>query len=132
MTMTDPIADMLTRIRNAIMAKHEKVDIPSSKMKESIAKLLKEEGYIENYKKLQDTKQGIIRIKLKYNENNQGVIRKIERVSKPGLRVHVNKDKIPLALSGYGVSVLSTSRGIMTDRQARESGIGGEVLLQVW
>ncbi len=132
MTMTDPIADMLTRIRNASMARHDKVDIPSSKMKTDIAKILKDEGYIENYKILDDNKQNIIRIHLKYDNDGSGVIRKIERVSKPGCRVYVGKAEVPYVLRGFGVVILSTSRGIMNDRDARKAKVGGEVLLKVW
>jgi small subunit ribosomal protein S8 len=132
MTMTDPIADMLTRIRNASMAKHEKVDIPSSKMKIAIAKILKDEGYIESYKILEDNKQNIIRIHLKYDNDGSGVITKIERVSRPGCRVYVAKDEVPYVLRGFGVVILSTSRGIMNDRDARKAKVGGEVLLKIW
>ena len=132
MAMTDPIADMLTRIRNANMAKHDKVDIPSSKMKTEIASILKDEGYIEDYKILEDNKQNIVRIHLKYDNDGVAVIRKIERVSRPGCRVYVGKDEVPYVLRGFGVVILSTSGGIMNDRDARKSKVGGEVLLKVW
>ena len=132
MAMTDPIADMLTRVRNASMAKHEKVDIPSSKMKTEIAKILKDEGYIVNYKILEDNKQNIIRIHLKYDNDGTGVIKKIERVSKPGCRVYVGRDEVPSVLRGFGIVILSTSRGVMNDRDARKAKVGGEVLLKVW
>jgi small subunit ribosomal protein S8 len=132
MTMTDPIADMLTRVRNATLAKHEKVDIPSSRLKIAIAKILTEEGYIESYKTLEDKKQNVIRIHLKYDADKKGAIENIERVSKPGRRVYVGKDEIPYTLRGYGISILSTSKGVLTDRDARKEQIGGEVLLRVW
>lgn len=132
MTMTDPIADMLTRIRNANMAKQDKVDIPSSRMKTEIAKILKDEGYIENYKILEDNKQNIIRIHLKYDSDGLGVIRKIERASRPGCRVYVGRDEVPYVLRGFGVVVLSTSKGVLSDRDARKAKVGGEVLLKVW
>ncbi len=130
--MTDPIADMLTRIRNAQMAKHESVDISSSKMKLAIAKILKEEGYILDYKELQDNKHKIIRIRLKYIDDGDLVIKKIERVSRPGRRVYVNSKEIPQVLRGYGISILSTSKGVMTDQRARKEKVGGEVLVKVW
>ena len=132
MAMTDPIADMLTRIRNANMAKHDKVDIPSSKMKTEIARILKDEGYIEDYKILEDNKQNIIRIHLKYGNDGVGVIRKIERASRPGCRVYVGKDEVPYVLRGFGVVILSTSKGMLSDRDARKAKVGGEVLLKVW
>jgi len=132
MTMTDPIADMLTRIRNANMVRHEKVDIPSSKIKESIAQILKDEGYIENFKIIEDVRQNIIRIQLKYDVDKKAVISKIERVSKPGRRVYVGNDEIPSVLRGYGVSVISTPKGILTDRNARKEKVGGEVLFKIW
>ena len=131
MSMTDPIADMLTRIRNGIQAKHEKVDIPSSKLKENIAKVLSEEGYISGYKVIEDNKQNIIRIHLKYDDDT-GVITKIRRVSKPGRRVYVKADKVPRVLRGFGVGVISTSKGVVSDQKAREEHIGGEFLLEVW
>ncbi len=132
MAMTDPIADMLTRIRNAQMAKHENVDMFSSKMKLSIAEILKDEGYILDYKELKDDKHNIIRINLKYVDEGEVVIKNLERVSKPGRRVYVNAKEIPLTLRGYGVSILSTSKGVITDKKARSEKVGGEVLLRVW
>ena len=130
--MTDPIADMLTRIRNALMVKHDKVNIPSSKVKTNIAILLKEEGYIKNYKLIKDKKQGIIRIYLKYDNNNNNIIQGIQRISKPGNRIYVSKDKIPKVLNGLGVALISTSRGVLSDRICRKKGIGGEVTGYVW
>lgn len=132
MAMTDPIADMLTRIRNAQMAKHENVDMFSSKMKLSIAEILKDEGYILDYKELKEDKHNIIRIHLKYVDDGEVVIKNLERVSKPGRRVYVNAKEIPLTLRGYGVSILSTSKGVITDKKARNEKVGGEVLLRVW
>ena len=130
--MTDPIADMLTRIRNGVSAKFEMVDVPSSKIKESIAKILVQEGYIESYKVLEDNKQNILRMHLKYDKGKEGPISKIMRVSKPGRRVYVDSDDIPLVLRGYGIAILSTSKGVITDKDARKAGIGGEVICKVW
>ncbi|MBN2223151.1 MAG: 30S ribosomal protein S8 [Deltaproteobacteria bacterium] len=130
--MTDPIADMLTRIRNGVSAKFEIVDVPSSKIKEAIARILVQEGYIESYKVLEDNKQNILRMHLKYDKGKDGVISKVMRVSKPGRRVYVDKGDIPLVLRGYGIAILSTSRGVITDKQARKAGIGGEVICKVW
>lgn len=130
--MTDSIADMLTRIRNGGMAKFNEVDIPSSRPKVNIAKILLEEGYIKDFEIIKDKKQGILRIYLKYGSSEQGVIRGIKRISKPGRRVYVKKDKIPFMLSGLGIYILSTSKGIMSDKQARVSNIGGELLCSVW
>ncbi|HHU61268.1 MAG: 30S ribosomal protein S8 [Bacillota bacterium] len=132
MVMTDPIADMLTRIRNANSVKHESVDIPRSKLKEELARLLKEEGFIKEYKAIEDDKQGIIRVYLKYDINRGHVIQGIKRISKPGLRVYANKDEVPRVLGGLGMAVLSTSQGIISDRTARQEGIGGEVICYVW
>lgn len=132
MTMTDPIADMLTRIRNANIVYHDSVEIPGSKMKLAVAKILKEEGYVRDYTYFDDGKQGILRVYLKYGANKEKVITGIKRISKPGLRVYANKDEVPRVLSGLGIAILSTSKGIMTDRQAREEGIGGEVICYVW
>ena len=129
---SDPIGDMLTKIMNAILARHEKVDIPRSKIKEQIAKILQDEGFIKNYKCIEDRKQGIIRIYLKFGPQNETVINGIKRISKPGLRIYVEKEKIPEVLAGLGVVILSTSRGVITDKEARASGIGGEVLCYVW
>jgi len=132
MVMTDPIADFLTRIRNACRANFEQVDVPSSKMKLGIAKLLKEEGYIKNYKLIKDKRQGILRVYLKYDETNTPIIGGLERVSKPSCRVYVRHDKIPPVLSGYGTAILSTSRGVLTDREARKQKVGGELVCRVW
>jgi small subunit ribosomal protein S8 len=130
--MTDPIADMLTRIRNANMVKHQKVDIPSSTMKVNIASVLKQEGYIKNYKVISDNLQGVLRIYLKYIEDKDGVINEIKRISKPGGRVYVKADEIPAVKSGLGVVILSTSKGIITDSAARKAGLGGEIICTVW
>jgi len=132
MVMTDPIADFLTQIRNACMANHERVDVPSSKIKLSIAKLLKEEGYINNYKLVKDKKQGTLRVYLKYDNKNVPIIEGLERISKPSCRVYVRHDKIPYVLNGYGTVILSTSKGVLTDREARKQKIGGELLCKVW
>tara|TARA_B100000315_G_scaffold111136_1_gene101939 strand:+ start:3101 stop:3493 length:393 start_codon:yes stop_codon:yes gene_type:complete len=130
--MTDPIADMLTRIRNALMAKHDKVNIPMSKVKTDIAILLKEEGYIKNYKLIKDKKQGIVRVYLKYDNDNNNVINGIQRISKPGNRIYVSKNNIPKVLNGLGIALISTSRGLLSDRTCRKEGIGGEVIGHVW
>ena len=132
MTLNDPIADMLTRIRNANTAGHELVDVPRSKIKEELAKILKEEGFIRDYEFIKDNKQGVLRIYLKYGPEKERVITGIERVSRPGLRVYVGKDEIPRVLGGLGIAILSTSKGVMTDKKARREGIGGEVLCRVW
>jgi len=132
MSVTDPLADMLTRIRNAYTAKHGKVDIPASNMKISIAKILKSEGYIKNYKLLKEQGHGILRLYLKYQESNQGIITGLKRVSKPGRRVYVKKKDIPFVLNGMGIAVLSTSKGILTDREARKQNVGGELLCGIW
>ncbi len=132
MSMTDPIADMLTRIRNALMAKHDKVNIPMSKVKTDIAILLKEEGYIKNYKLIKDKKQGIVRVYLKYDNDNNNVINGIQRISKPGNRIYVSKNNIPKVLNGLGIALISTSRGLLSDRTCRKEGIGGEVIGHVW
>ena len=129
--MNDPIADMLTRIRNANAQKHETVDIPASKLKKSIAEILLEEGYIKAFEEIDDNAQGIIRITLKY-VNKQKVIRGLKRISKPGLRVYATKDNLPKVINGLGIALISTSKGIMTDKKARNEGIGGEVLAYVW
>ena len=129
--MTDPIADMLTRIRNANTAKHDTVDVPSSKLKKSIAEILLDEGYIKGYEEIEDGVQGTIRITLKY-VNKQKVITGLKRISKPGLRVYATKDELPKVLGGLGIALISTSKGIMTDKNARKEGIGGEVLAFVW
>ena len=131
MQMSDVIADMLTRIRNANNAKHETVDIPASNMKKSIAEILLSEGYIKGYNVIDDGKQGIIRITLKYN-GKQKTIQGLRRVSKPGLRVYVGADELPRVLRGLGIAIVSTSKGVMTDKQARNANVGGEVLAFVW
>ena len=132
MNTTDPIADMLTRIRNANSAKHKTVDIPSSKMKVSIAEILFKEGYIKSFEIINDEKQGIIRVTLKYDEKGTIVIDGIKRISKPGLRVYANKEELPKVLNGLGTAIISTSQGLKTDKEAREAGIGGEVLAYIW
>ena len=132
MQITDPIADMLTRIRNASNAKHETVDIPASNMKKSIADILTTEGYIKGYQIVEDGKQGIIRIALKYGPNKSQIITGIRRVSKPGLRIYSNVEDMPKVMKGLGVAILSTSKAIMTDKQARKANVGGEVLAFVW
>lgn len=132
MHITDPIADMLTRIRNANSAKHETVDIPASNMKKAIAQILLDEGYITAYKVIEDEKQGVIRVTLKYGENKSQVITGLRRVSKPGLRIYSNVEDMPKVMKGLGVAIISTSKGIMTDREARKQNVGGEVLAFVW
>ena len=132
MQITDPIADMLTRIRNAGAAKHDTVDVPASKMKKSIAQILLDEGYIKNFQVIEDGIQGVIRITLKYNQNKEKVITGLRRVSKPGLRVYVGADELPRVLRGLGIAIISTSKGVMTDKKAREAHIGGEVLAFIW
>jgi len=131
MNITDPIADMLTRIRNANAQRHETVDVPSSKLKKSIAEILLEEGYIKGFEEIEDGVQGTIRISLKY-VNKQKVIAGLKRISKPGLRVYATKDELPKVLGGLGIALISTSKGIMTDKKARQEGVGGEVLAFVW
>ena len=131
MNITDPIADMLTRIRNANAQKHESVDVPSSKLKKSIAEILLEEGYIKAFEEIDDNSQGILRISLKY-VNKEKAISGLKRVSKPGLRVYATKDEIPKVIGGLGIALISTSKGIMTDKKARQEGVGGEVLAFVW
>ncbi len=130
--MTDPIADMLTRIRNANMAKLEKVDVPASKMKIELTKILKEKGFIKSFKVLRDRKQGVIRVSLKYLEGQEKVITGLKRISKPGRRIYVDKTEVPRVMGGYGIAILSTSKGIMTDEVCRREGVGGEVLCSVW
>ena len=132
MHITDSIADMLTRIRNAGAAKHETVDVPASKMKKAIAQILLDEGYIKSFQLIEDGKQGIIRIVLKYGENKTSVISGLRRVSKPGLRIYTNCEDMPKVMKGLGVAIISTSKGIMTDKQARKENVGGEVLAFVW
>lgn len=132
MQITDPIADMLTRIRNANTAKHETVDVPASNMKKSIAEILNEEGYIAGYQVIDDGKQGVIRITLKYGPNKEKVISGLKRVSKPGLRIHAGAEELPRVLKGLGIAIISTSKGVMTDKAARKLNVGGEVLAFVW
>ena len=132
MTMTDPIADMLTRIRNANVVKHETVDVPASNMKKELARILLEEGFIRGYDVIEDGKQGIIRIQLKYGQTGERVISGLKRISKPGMRVYADKHEVPRVLNGLGISIISTSKGILTDKQARKENVGGEVLAYVW
>ena len=132
MHITDPIADMLTRIRNANSAKHETVDFPASNMKKASAQILLDEGYIASYKVIEDEKQGVIRVTLKYGENKAQVITGLRRVSKPGLRIYSNVEDMPKVMKGLGIAIVSTSKGIMTDREARKQNVGGEVLAFVW
>lgn len=132
MVMTDPIADMLTRIRNANSVYHDKVEIPGSKLKESLAALLKDEGFIKDFEVVADSKQNMIRVSLKYGSNREKVISGLKRISKPGLRVYAKKDQLPRVLGGLGIAIISTSKGLMTDKNARKDGLGGEVLAYVW
>ncbi len=132
MVMTDPIADFLTRIRNANTVHHDKVEAPASNVKKAIAELLKQEGYIKDYETVEDGKQGVLRLYLKYGGNKQRVITGLKRISKPGLRVYARKDQIPKVLGGLGIAIVSTSQGILTDKQARQAGLGGEVICYVW
>ena len=132
MTMTDPIADMLTRIRNANVVKHETVDVPASNMKKELSRILLEEGFIRGYDVIEDGKQGRIRIQLKYGQSGERVISGLKRISKPGMRVYAAKDEIPKVLNGLGISVISTSKGVLTDKQARKENVGGEVICYVW
>jgi len=132
MVMTDPIADMLTRIRNANSAKHATVTIPSSNIKKAIAEILLEEGYIKDFKCIDDDKQGMIEVTLKYGEDDSRVIAGIKRISKPGLRIYASKEEVPKVLNGLGIAILSTSKGIMTDKKARQNNVGGEVICYVW
>ena len=132
MNITDPIADMLTRIRNANSAKFKTVDVPSSKMKKAIAETLLEEGYIKSFEEIEEGTQGVIRITLKYDENGNRVMDGFKRISKPGLRIYASKDELPKVLNGLGIALISTSKGIMTDKEARKQGIGGEVLAYIW
>lgn len=132
MVMTDPIADMLTRIRNANMVRHEKLEIPASNVKKQIAEILKREGFIRGVEYIEDNKQGIIRIFLKYGANNQRVITGLKRISKPGLRVYAKTNEVPRVLNGLGIAIVSTSQGVLTDKEARAKQAGGEVLAYVW
>ncbi|MCM3762369.1 30S ribosomal protein S8 [Alkalihalobacillus oceani] len=132
MVMTDPIADMLTRIRNANTVRHEKLELPASKVKKEIADILKREGFIRDYEYIEDNKQGVIRIFLKYGSTNERVITGLKRISKPGLRVYAKANELPRVLGGLGIALVSTSKGVMTDKDARNQQVGGEVLAYVW
>jgi small subunit ribosomal protein S8 len=132
MVMTDPIADLLTRIRNANVVHHDKVEIPASKIKRAVIQILKEEGFVKDFEVLSDGKQGILRVSLKYGPERDRVITGIKRISKPGLRVYAKKEQLPKVLGGLGIAIISTSQGIMSDKQARKSGLGGEVIAFVW
>ncbi|NLW90606.1 MAG: 30S ribosomal protein S8 [Syntrophomonadaceae bacterium] len=132
MAITDPVADFLTRIRNGNMVMHESVEVPSSKLKLGLAAIMKDEGYIKDYEYIEDGKQGVIRIYLKYGANKRKVITGIKRISKPGLRVYVKRDEVPKVLGGLGTAVISTSHGLMTDKKARKQGLGGEVICYIW
>ncbi len=132
MTLSDPIADMLTRIRNANMVRKDYVDIPASKIKVAIARTMKDEGYVKYYKVIRDKKQGILRVFLKYGANNEPIIHGLTRVSKPGIRRYVSKDEIPNVLGGLGITVLSTSRGVLTGQDCKRARIGGEILCNIW
>ena len=132
MMITDPIADMLTRIRNALVARHESVEVPLSKMKKAIADILTEEGFINGYEVVEGEVQSVMKVNLKYGPNNEKVISGIKRISKPGLRVYANSEKLPVVLNGLGIAIISTSKGIMSDKKARAAHIGGEVLAYVW
>jgi small subunit ribosomal protein S8 len=132
MVMTDPIADMLTRIRNANMVRHESVELPASRIKREIADILKREGFIRDAEYIEDTKQGILRIFLKYGLNNEKVITGLKRISKPGLRVYARSTEVPRVLRGLGIALLSTNKGIVTDKEARQQRVGGEVLAYIW
>ena len=132
MQITDPVADLLTRLRNANSARHETVDVPCSNLKKAIVQILLEEGYIKNYQVIEDNKQGVIKITLKYGENKEQVISGLKKISKPGLRVYKSKDELPKVLRGLGIAIISTSKGVMTDKNARRENVGGEVLAFVW
>ena len=130
--MTDPVADFLTRVRNAIRAKQQKVDVPASKLKLEIARILKEEGYISNFKATEENGQKLLRVYLKYGNSNEAAISNLNRISKPGCRVYVGRTEIPRVLGGLGINILTTPKGVMTGRDARKSGVGGEILCEVW
>ncbi len=132
MSMTDPLADMLTRIRNACSVKHSRVDVPASKLKREVARVLAESRFIDNFAFIEDGKQGILRLYLRYDQNDNSIIRGLERVSKPGLRQYASKADVPRVLRGLGIAIVSTSKGVMTDKQARMNGVGGEILCSVW
>jgi small subunit ribosomal protein S8 len=132
MSLTDPVADFLTRIRNAIRARHQKLDVPASKLKAEIARILKEEGYISNFKTTEENGRAVLRVYLKYGANNEAAIRDLERVSRPGCRVYIGHDEIRRVQGGLGISIMTTPRGVMTGRQARREKVGGEVLCEIW
>jgi small subunit ribosomal protein S8 len=132
MNLTDPVADFLTRIRNAMRSRHQKLDVPASKLKAEIARILKEEGYIANYKPTEEAGMKVIRVYLKYSANNESVIRDLKRISRPGCRVYQGKDDIRRVQNGLGISIMTTPKGVMTGRQARREGVGGELLCEVW
>ena len=132
MNLTDPVADFLTRIRNAHRARHQKLDVPASRLKAEIARILKEEGYIANVKPVEEGGQQLLRVYLKYGPNNEAVIRDLQRISRPGCRVYVGKDEIRRVQGGLGISIMTTPKGVMTGRQARREGVGGEILCEVW
>jgi len=132
MSMTDPVADMLTRIRNANTARHDRVEVPASRLKEEIARILQDEGYIKSYRYMEDQKQGMLRIYLKYSSDKQKTISGIKRISKPGRRVYIGKSELPRVLNGLGIAIISTSRGVMTESDCKRTGVGGEVLCYVW
>ena len=132
MSMTDPIADMLTRIRNACQAKHPRVDVPASNLKRELARVLAESRFIENFAVIEDDKQGVLRLYLRYDRDNKSIIHGLKRVSRPGLRQYSGKTDIPRVLRGLGIAIVSTSKGVMTDREARAGGVGGEILCNVW
>ena len=132
MNLTDPVADFLTRIRNSMRARHQKLDVPASKLKAEIARILKEEGYIANYKPTEENGMKVIRVYLKYTTSNESVIRDLKRISRPGCRVYLGKDEIRRVQNGLGISIMTTPKGVMTGRQARREGVGGEILAEVW
>jgi len=132
MSLTDPVADFLARIRNAIHAKHQTVDVPASKLKLEIARILKEEGYVANYKAVEEGGHKLVRVYLKYGPDEEAIISSLARVSRPGCRVYVGRNEIPRVLGGMGISILTTPKGVMTGRQARKEGVGGEVLCEIW
>ncbi|HEU4636152.1 MAG TPA: 30S ribosomal protein S8 [Edaphobacter sp.] len=132
MNLTDPVADFLTRIRNSIRARHQKLDVPASRLKAEIARILKDEGYIANFKAVEENGQRILRVYLKYGTNNEAAIRDLQRVSRPGCRVYVGRDEIRRVQGGLGISIMTTPKGVMTGRQARREGVGGEILCEVW
>ncbi|MGB9029708.1 MAG: 30S ribosomal protein S8 [Acidobacteriaceae bacterium] len=132
MSLTDPVADFLTRIRNSIRARHQKLDVPASKLKAEIARILKEEGYISNFKTTEENGRAVLRVYLKYGANNEAAIRDLERVSRPGCRVYIGREEIRRVQGGLGISIMTTPKGVMTGRQARREGVGGEVLCEIW